>query len=111
MTIEDLNAMVLTDPDELAAIYGSLEFARARFDHLVATGQERRRPGMLPSGIFWLTEPGVPHELRQLVNFPGGGPDDEVWDDDVWDALNVARWRWFAKSGYIADADRDDITK
>ena len=105
MTIEDLNAIVDPDPASLVRVYGTLEAARARYDHLVETGQERRSPGQLPLPVWWFTEPGVPDDLRGIKD------PDNAWDDDVWDALEADRWRWLAQTGRVTDADRAAIAK
>lgn len=113
----DVNVLFCSiDTAELERTYGSLETARDRYNHLQETGQATRRPGKLPSDIWWLTEPAVPDELRRLPVKPDAYIASEPEVEEPYatifaldDTLELNRYRWLAEAGRLTDEDRAAI--
>jgi hypothetical protein len=99
MDLDDLIEFTSGNTKSLTAVYGSLENARAFYDHAIATGQHRQNLPDRRSPIWWLTEPGIPDELREPEESWSVYEDADDWDrkDAERDAFDEARRTWLAE--------------
>ncbi len=97
-TIVDLNVLFVGSPAQMEHIYGSLAAARERWEYLRLAHRMEPTCAQRYPEVFWLTEPGVPDELRENT--------DNTFDPCDPDAA-LARHEIFAQARALWLTSRD----